>query len=177
MRVRVPFSAPWWSFWRQWLVAPVSGEYTVEAEIDGVRRSVSTRVDAAIMLPRPASVGLDMMTRHEVRASWPAVSGAVSYLVILAEHSPWLTVHSWHTTSTSVTFPAVSLRTDVDYVVEVSPFNFDSTRGWQVTVPSQANTSARWSATFRVTAAGTLQIKDVRDVDDRPPYDYFTRGR
>jgi hypothetical protein len=177
MRSRMSLTTPWSQLWWWSGIAPVSGEYTVDAVIDGVPRSVSTRVDATSLLPRPATVDLVAMSPTEVRASWPAVTGAVSYFVRLVEPSPFVMLHFWNTTDTSLTFPFLTLRTGVDHRVDVFPVNVDVTRWPQVTVPAQINRSQRVSATFRVTAAGALQIKDVRDAGDPPPYEYFTRGR
>jgi hypothetical protein len=177
MRSRVSLTTPWSLFWWWSGIAPVSGEYTVDAVIDGVPRSVSTRVDATILLPRPATVDLVATSPTEVRASWPLVTGAVSYFVRLVEPSPFRTLHTWNTRDTSVTFPFLGLSTGVDHRVDVFPVNVDVTRWPQVTVPDRFNMSRRDSAIFRVTAAGALQIKDVRDADDPPPYEYFTRGR
>lgn len=154
-------------FWFSWLdrVAAVSGEYSIDATIDGIARSVRTALDATRLLPRPTGIVLESAGRTEVRVSWSTVPEAVTYYALLTRIDTggfWTGVTGWYTKATSVTFPALNLRPGLEHLVELVAMTADiSSITPPPRVPSELRVSWSTSARFSVTAAGTLKIRSV----------------
>lgn len=154
-------------FWFSWMdrLAAVSGEYSVEATIDGMARSVRTTVDATKLLGRPAGITLESAGRTEVRVSWAPAPEAVTYYALLTRIDVgglWTGVTGWYTKGTSVTFPALNLRPGLEHLIELVAITADiSSITPPPRIPSDLRASWSTSARFTVTAAGILKTQHV----------------
>ncbi len=93
------------SSWHLMFTAPIAGQYTVEAIVDGRKESFVADVDPSQILPKVT--GVDFTQAGDTAAlSWTPVEGAVSYLVRLNiwTGSDWTRVTSEYATETSIAF-------------------------------------------------------------------------
>ncbi|MDR7556636.1 MAG: fibronectin type III domain-containing protein [Armatimonadota bacterium] len=155
-------------FWFSWMdrVAAVTGDYVVEAAIDGTTRRVRTSVDATKLLQRPRDITLESAGRTEVRVSWAVVPEAVTYYALLTRIDTggfWTGVTGWYTKGTSVTFPALNLRPGLEHLVELVAITADIT---SITppprIPDELRVSWSTSPRFRVTSAGVLRTRHLQ---------------
>lgn len=127
----------------------VSGDYRVEAEVDGRRHSLITTIDAGLELERTSSIAVDSVSSEEVRVTWARVDGAKSYFVELFSLNgvPPRGVEKVYTDALSATFSGLSLAPG-DYYIGVTAFTADLVGTW--TLPDGPFNTAYSSHSFSV---------------------------
>ena len=127
----------------------VSGTYTVEATVEGKLYSVAVDVDATKFLPTTTAIS-GSSTTSSVSVSWPAVSGASAYQVLVrVAADPALQAGGTTSADTNATITGLVLRASTQYVVDVRAFTVNP---WSTNAPTlpggQVNVSRLRSQPF-----------------------------
>lgn len=164
----------WWTWWAfvqgtgpcdpvtTFVCQAVTGEYTVEATVNGRLNTVRRTIDASAFIPRSASVTVTSASLTEVNASWAAVSAAESYQALLRRPDFSIVASSsLPKTATSVRFTGLNLDPAGVYHVAVRAFTHDLARSNPIRLDGQMNRSQRVSATFSPSATGVAIMRGV----------------
>jgi hypothetical protein len=123
-----------------------NGIFKLEATVEGVDFSLTTSVDASVILPHPTGIHVSATT-DTVAVNWSRVPGASAYFVCVLERvgEVTITTYTWGcetTTSTSVLIiPFEKLVSGNQYIANVSAWSADLTRGGELNLPAQVNAS------------------------------------
>ncbi len=169
----------WWTFDRgsaatdpcdltTFVCPAVSGEYTIEATVNGRLNRVRVTVDANAFIGRPRSVTVDSFTQNEVRASWDGVVGAEVWWVRLRD-AQWRVLAARYLPANvrSVVFSGVNLQSGVRYHVAVAAFSRDVGLSNPVRFDGQVNFSQKSSGEFSVGPAASSVGESVADRGER----------
>ena len=126
----------WWTWWnfgtgttgcdgvQTFDCRAVSGRYTVEATVEGTAYSVAVDVDASKFLPTPTAIS-GSSTTSSVSVSWPAVSGASAYEVLVREAANLRAIWARAASVDTNAAIAVGLSASTQYVVDVRAFTIN----------------------------------------------------
>ena len=131
--------------------APVNGNYTLQAMVDGAPVTSNFNLDpaAAPALEPSAAVTLSNASTTQVDGSWTAVTSAVSYRFAVRDTSttPPTIVKSVRVTATTASVTALTLdRSRTTYDAEVLAYPVDLSPADVATPPAPFNVSFRRTA-------------------------------
>lgn len=183
LTLRTPWLAgrkgEWWAWWAfgtgtagcdgvtRFDCPAVSGDYTIEATVDGIQRTVRVTVDATRFLARPPSVQVTASSTTRVDVNWGEVSGAQAYQVVVRENSPptFPIAGSQSARRPPASVQGLALDPSAQYVVDVRAFSFETWANPLPPLPSQVNWSRIRSAAF--TPGGTTAGAAATAVPER----------
>lgn len=122
------------------------GVFKLETTLESADFSLTTSVDASIVLPRPTGIQISATTNNVV-VNWSEVAGASAYFVCVLERVGDVTITTYTrgcetTTNTSVRItPFENLVSGKQYIAAVSAWSADLTRGGALNLPAQVNAS------------------------------------
>jgi hypothetical protein len=148
----------WWTWWsfgtgtsgcdgvQTFDCRAVSGTYTVEATVEGTSYRVAVDVDATKFLPTTTAIS-GSSTTSSVSVSWPAVSGASAYEVLVREAASLVILARTPSLDTNATI-TVELSASTQYVVDVRAFTVNPWTNAPILPGGQLNWSRLRSQPF-----------------------------
>jgi hypothetical protein len=149
----------WWDWWafgtgttgcdgvQTFDCRAVSGGYTVEATVEGTSYRVAVDVDATKFLPTTTAVS-GSSTTSSVSVSWPAVSGAGAYEVLVRVAPPDLRIVARTPSLDTNATITVGLSASTQYVVDVRAFTVNPWTNAPILPGGQLNWSRLRSQPF-----------------------------
>lgn len=157
-------------------VAPVSGTYTLFANLGGQILSSSFSLNASQQMAQPLSVSVSNPSPTSVRASWGLVIGAASYVTRLVASADGAVAAEAVVVALNHTFAPSPPLSGTPYYVAAYGLSADLSTP-DPALPAQVNASRRASASFTPagsaapgTISGTVRIADAEGRVDVPNY-------